>query len=237
MNGVSSNRSLCHQSGDMRHLTSILSAFCISLQASLGTGLLKHRVMRPIFLLAFFFVFFLAEGQERNQFISVAFTSSNSAYPFAKFSGLIERVHPGIGIGWQINWKEKNKRYWYQQVEAGYFFHRFVQHGISLYSNFGYGYKFSRKWKASASLGAGYFHSIATTAVLKADKYGDYESAKGVGRPQAMFAFTIGSSYQLGKDKLLFVNYQQRLQTPFIKSYVPILPYNMIMIGMQKQIK
>jgi hypothetical protein len=179
---------------------------------------------------------------QHNKQIGVAITNSNSAFPFSKFGGLFKApLHPGAEFSYNFNWKTKPRHDWYQQIILGYFYHRFVQHGITLYTNAGYRYKFSSRIFAEASLGAGYLHSIPATAKLRLDDNGNYNNNKGIGRAQAMMVFNIGSGYTINpsvkKPVTLFANYQQRIQTPFVQSYVPLLPYNSIMIGARIRMK
>jgi hypothetical protein len=183
-------------------------------------------------LLALFLLFNL-KAQERKQFYSVALTNSNPAAPFTKFAGLVKQYHPGIEVGWQRKLKEKPGYYWNHQVQLGYFFHRFVQHGITAYTMIEYNRKLSSRLDADLSIGGGYFHSIPATAVFELKDNGEYSSAKGIGRPQAMAAFAIGGKYHFKNSKTIFLKYQQRLQAPFIKSYVPVLPYNNMILGIQ----
>ncbi len=108
-----------------------------------------------------------------------------------------------------------------------------------MYSNFGYRYKFSPLFFAETSIGAGYFHSIPATAKLKANSNGDYENDKGVGRMQAMLVFNISAGYTFNTKKSIsiYTLYQQRIQTPFINSYVPVLPYNSFQLGVKMRLK
>jgi len=187
-------------------------------------------------------VLFINVTAQHNKQIGVAITNSNSAFPFSKFGGLFQApFHPGAEFSYGFNWKTKAKHDWYQQIMLGYFYHRFVQHGITLYTNAGYRYKFSSRLFAEASLGAGYLHSIPATAKLKLDDNGDYNNNKGIGRMQAMMVFNIGCGYNINpsakRPVTLFANYQQRIQTPFVKSYVPLLPYNSLMIGARISMK
>ena len=174
--------------------------------------------------------------KKKQKFISLAVTNSQTAMPFGKFSSLLFKdFHPGVEAGIGFNWKAKEKHDWFQEFKAGYFQHRFVQHGIPIYTNLGYRYKFSPKLSAEVLLGGGYLHSIPATAKLKLDENGEYQSNKGIGRMQAMVNFSARLSYniQSGMNKpiQLFMQYQQQLQMPFVKSYVPLLPYNVFMIG------
>src|SRR6185312_1702521 len=175
------------------------------------------------------FVSTLATAQN-GKTISVAFLNTASAYPFSQFGKLIAGVeHPGLEIGYNFNWKTKNKHDWFQEIKVSYFYHRFVQHGIPLYTDIGYRYKFSHAISAQTSLGAGYMQSIPATAKLKLDANGEYKKNKGIGRSQAVAVLSFGLGYtihSLKKTPRLFITYQQFLQTPFVKAYVPILPYN-----------
>lgn len=184
-----------------------------------------------------------AQAQKKKQkFVSLAVTNSQTAIPFGKLSSLLFKdFHPGVEAGIGFNWKTKKKHDWFQEFRAGYFFHRFVQHGIPVYTSLGYRYKFSSRFSAEALLGGGYLHSIPATAKLKLDNNGEYRNNKGIGRMQAMASFSIRISYSIkkGTDKSLrlFTQYQQRLQMPFVRSYVPMLPYNVFMIGISRPLK
>jgi len=187
-------------------------------------------------LLLSFFLTFLAYGQKKDKQISFALTNSHTAYPFASFSKLFSGpYHPGVELGYGFNWTNKKKHDWYQAFRLGYFYHRFVQHSIPLYTQIGYRYKPWTRMNFNTALGAGYMHSIPATAVLKMNSNGDYEKAKGVGRAQAILNFSVGGRYTINKKTdapSIFLQYTQQLQAPFINSYVPLLPYNTMALGL-----
>lgn len=173
---------------------------------------------------------------QKNKQLSVAFTNGSTSNPFSKFGSLVTGIEqPGVEFGYAFNWKTKSKHDWYQEIKLAYFYHRFVQHAIPLYTDFGYRYKFSQKWAAQVAIGAGYLHSIPATAQLKLDDNGVYKNGKSVGRMQALAAVNFGLSHTFNsegsKPLSIFVTYQQMLQTPFINSYVPLLPYNSLLLG------
>jgi len=187
------------------------------------------------YLLILLFVSTLATAQN-GKTISVAFLNTASAYPFSQFGKLIAGVeHPGLEIGYNFNWKTKNKHDWFQEIKVSYFYHRFVQHGIPLYTDIGYRYKFSHSLSAQVALGAGYMQSIPATAKLKLSSNGEYKDDRGIGRSQAIAVLNLGIGYTIHpaskKSLKVFITYQQFLQTPFVKAYVPILPYNSLLIG------
>jgi len=188
-----------------------------------------------ISLVILLFISIVAPAQKKRE-ISIAFVNTGSAYPFSQFAKLLSGIeHPGIEIGYGFNWKTKSKHDWYQEFKLSYFYHRFVQHGIPLYTDIGYRYKFSHALSAQVSLGAGYMQSIPATAKLKLSNNGEYKNDKGIGRSQALGAVNFSIGYTLHssakKSPKVFITYQQFLQTPFVKAYVPILPYNSLMIG------
>jgi hypothetical protein len=53
------------------------------------------------------------------------------------------------------------------------------------------------------------------------------------GRSQgiASLSFGIGKEFKKLSRTRFFLEYQQRLQTPFIQSYVPLLPTNIMKVG------
>ena len=172
---------------------------------------------------------------------SLAIYNTQPAMPFGKFSGLVSGpVHPGVEYGRGYILSSKKKHDWFFEVKAGYFFHRFVQHGIPVYGNMGYRYKFNSRISAETSIGAGGMQSIPATGKFKLNDNGEYEGNKGIGRVQAIATYGIGGGYILTpsakKPIRVFLLYQQKLQFPFIRTYVPILPYNSFMIGMTRMI-
>jgi hypothetical protein len=136
---------------------------------------------------------------------------------------------------------QKKNHQWFADLKLSYFFHRFVQHGIPLYADFGYRHKIVKRLSAETFLGIGYLHSIPATEKLKLNSDGEYENNKGIGRMQATGSFSLGISYDIpvknGKDIKVFTAWQQRVQMPFVKSYVPFLPYNTIQFGVSNPVQ
>ena len=189
-----------------------------------------------IIIFLFVFICTLQASAQKNKQVSVAFISAATANPFSQFGKLVTDIkHPGVEFGYSINWKTKPKHDWYQEIKLAYFYHRFVQHAIPLYTDLGYRYKFLQRWTTQASIGAGYMHSIPATAQLKLQDNGEYKKGKGFGRMQAIAVLNIGLSHIFNpasaKPINVFLTWQQMLQMPFIKAYVPVLPYNNLLIG------
>lgn len=183
----------------------------------------------------------LAPAQKNKQ-VSLAFMNVSTANPFSKFASLATDIqHPGVELGYSFNWRTKARHDWYQEIKLAWFYHRFVQHAFPLYTDVGYRYKFSNRWNAKGALGAGYLHSIPATPQLKLESNGEYKNGKGIGRMQGLALINIGAAHIFNpsakKPVTLFITWQQMLQTPFINSYVPLLPYNSLLAGINIPIK
>jgi linoleoyl-CoA desaturase len=197
--------------------------------------------MKQISVLVVALLISLAASSQK-KYVSLAVFNTQAAMPFGKFFGMFtDQFHPGIEAGYGINVSVKEKHDWFTEFKIACFYHRFVQTGIPLYVSFGYRYKIAGRFSAETSLGIGYFHSVPATAKLKLNQDGVYVNNKGIGRMQAMATFGLGLGYTINpsakKPVTAFTIYQQRIQMPFVKSYVPLLPYNSFMIGIKKSIK
>lgn len=173
--------------------------------------------------------------------VGIAFTNSHTAMPFGSLSKLITgNHHPGVEFSTGLIWKSKPRHNWIQTFNAGYSYHRWVQHSLLLYSEIGYRYKFPAGFFAEAKLGGGYMRAIITTetfaaGVKEGQQYGKILSGRSHGI--ASLGFGIGKKIKAPYECNLFMEYQQRVQTPFIQSYVPLLPYNILKVGITLPIK
>jgi hypothetical protein len=140
-------------------------------------------------------------------------------------------MHPGIDIGTAFRYNRNEKHQLAQTVKLGFFYHRFVQSAIQLYSEFAYRYELKNGLGFDAMAGAGYVHSIPNTEILKLNSNGVYEKETNLGKPEIMGSFAVGAGYKFANDVRVFTNYQFWLQTPFINSYVPVLPNTALHLG------
>lgn len=185
-----------------------------------------------------FFISLVSTGQKKLSNLSIAITNAHTAKPFSSFSRLLyQDWHPGIETGTSFSWSKQKKHEWFQTFNAGYFYHRWVQHTVSLYSELGYRYKLPLHFFGETKLGIGYMHAIADSKIYKIDSENGVKNKTNLGRPQGMASFSLELQKGISKkDGKIFVRYQQRLQFPFVKNYVPLLPYNMLMTGIKMPI-
>lgn len=193
------------------------------------------------FILGFVTFYFCNVSAQKHKLdhYNVAFTTLHTAYPFGSFSSLfVKEFHPGFEVGTGFNWKVKEKHDWFQTFEFGYSYHRFVQHTIALYTEFGYRYKFLKTFSAEAKIGGGYLHAFPDSKIFVLKEDGTYKKKTNLGHPQAMGSFSLGINKKISDPGLVaFLEYKQRIQLPFINSYVPILPSDMLMIGVKFPLK
>lgn len=182
---------------------------------------------------------FLFAGAQSEKYLRFTLYNTQTAMPFGKFTGLFSSVfHPFAETGIGKKFSARKNQHWFTEFRLGYFYHRFVQHGIPVTLNIGYQYQFKNRFSLHTSIGGGYLHAIPATEKLRADENGEYHNNKKLGRMQATVNFDIGGGYELNlntkKNIRIFFNYRQMLQMPFVRSYVPLLPYNSFGIGISK---
>jgi hypothetical protein len=166
-------------------------------------------------------------------YIGIAVNNYVTAKPISGFPKLFySQLHPGITLSTGFNWKEKNKYNLMQTFKAAYFSHRYVQRSIILYSEFGYRYKAGKRLGLSVALGGGYLHMIPGEEQFRQNDDGDWEKIKFKSRPQAAISLSLGIDYRISESGIRsFIRYQNLLQTPFVPGYVPLLPYNVLHVG------
>ena len=156
-----------------------------------------------------------------------------AAKPISGFSKMFySQFHPGLTVSAGFNWKEKPKHNLMQSLKVGYFSHRFIQRSIMLYTEFGYRYKVGNNLGLSVAMGGGYLHMIPATQQFKMKDDGTWEQMNLKSRPQGLISLSIGVDYKINAAGWrTFIRYQNMLQTPFVSGYVPLLPYNVLHVG------
>ena len=191
--------------------------------------------IRLIFILCLFT--FSAFAQRK--FDQITFEAGNavSAFPFVGAPQLFyTNYHPYFTIGSRLTWKEKGRHAWEQSVNIGYMYHRFVQHTIPLFTEIIYRYNFNQHFSMNAHLGGGYLHSVPDAERFELNDQGEYEKIRNLGRGQGMVRFALSTAYSFTDDLRLTLNYGVTGQMPYVKSYVPLLPYSTIQLGVAKKI-
>lgn len=182
------------------------------------------------------FCSFQLEAQDipapNKHYFRFAVSNSHTAKPLGSFLSLMyKEVHPGVEISRGKILQKKRNHQWLTELTLAYLYHRWVQHNLSLSVNGGYRRQFGNNWGATAKLGAGYQLSMPTGKVYSITDNGLEEKGHIV-RSQLIAAISVGADKKISKRGLkVFIDYQQKVQAPFINEYVPLLPYNTLLIG------
>lgn len=168
--------------------------------------------------------------------VSLSIFNNATMLPPASMVALFNQpIHPGFTAGYEFGWKEKGKHKWFQNAGFSYFYHRFAYQAIILNSQAGYRWH-AGNFSAEGYLQAGYMHAFYLTdrAVRQSD--GSYNAKKGFGKPQFITGLGAGIGYNFGntgKLRRIFIDYGFRLQMPFVKNYVTLLPNGTLSLGLQ----
>jgi hypothetical protein len=205
----------------------------------------------------------LLKAQDSIRYIplGISFFNNQTSLPIGMKLGMRHApVHPGIRLSYLHYYSRKKERRsdLFQSYHLAYYYHRYSQHGIQLYSELNYRYPLWKYFQTEAGAGAGYLHAIPDLEQFTFNSSsGEYEKKKFKGRPQAMLSFYAGFSVPLRKRKALsgecvmcrsrasvssaipriFIQYQFWLQMPFVKNYVPILPNTALHLGFVAPLK
>ncbi len=182
--------------------------------------------MKPLILILCLISASLAVKAQGWQEVHITASAMRPAQPFSLLLGTITApIHHLIEAGATYQWNKSEKNLWLQQVNAGFGYHRFLQSIIPLYTTIGYTRKFRYSLEAGARLGLGYLHSIPLNSryVLK---NGNYIKTDPLGKAQVIIRMGVYVQY-----KQVSLAYENFLQTPFIRSYVPLMPYNLLTLG------
>lgn len=178
-----------------------------------------------------------AFSQSKEYPLSISFFNNGTSMPGKGALGVWNKnVHPGIMLGYQLTHKQWKKSEWIQNVKLGYFYHRFAQQAVQVYTDIGYRYNFDFGLFADIAIGGGYLHSFSGNKIYKLNN-GQYEAKPNRGRPQGMISSALSIGYDLNKISSIplkpFIQYQFWMQTPFVKGYVPLLPGTALHLGVQ----
>lgn len=174
----------------------------------------------------------------RPDFITLRTGNIASSFPLIGVSSLFQTPYrPYTEVSLSRVFKKETRQLWEHELNIGYFYHRFLQHGIPVHYNLVRRFKIGDYMASRVKLGGGYLHSISAVDQFELNEEGKYEKLKTFGKPQLMFDLALEYDYHINSQMDLSLQYKAILQTPFIKSYVPLLPYNSLHLGLSYQLK
>ncbi|MCO6495644.1 MAG: hypothetical protein J5I91_08210 [Bacteroidetes bacterium] len=177
----------------------------------------------------------LQAAHEQSYPITFSIFNNGTMLPGSGYAGVFSKtIHPGFTIGTSYDYVIKEKSRLFQTFKFGYFYHRFSQNAVQLYSELGYQHKIYSALYAQSLLGIGYLHSFADLQQFELED-GEYHQVGKFGRPQFMSTFSLLLGYDFSHSchfpMEFFLQYQFWLQMPFVNKYVPILPNSALHLG------
>lgn len=168
--------------------------------------------------------------------IALSFFNNATAMPLGGKLGIFHSpLHPGVTAGASQYLKQHMRHQVFLSIKIAYLYQQRVQQGIQLYPELGYRFVFNNGIGMGPRLGLGYMHAFTDLQQFRFNEQGAYERVPNRGIPSFMASFGIEVSYDLQKKisipVRIFTNYQLWFQTPFVRSYVPVLPNAALHLG------
>ncbi len=207
----------------------------------------EPHMKKPTLFRLFFTVFSIwlmsvpnlhAQGTLRPDAITFRTGNIATSFPITGITALFGAPYrPYFEVSASKGFGKKEKQVWEHELNLGYFYHRFMQHGIPLHYNVVRRFEIGKKEMFRAKLGTGYMHSMSAVDRFKLNDDGEYERIRSFGKPQIMFDLGLECSYRFSEKLTGSLQYKTFIQAPFIKSYVPMLPYNSLQLGLSYNLK
>jgi ATP-dependent RNA helicase RhlE len=168
--------------------------------------------------------------------ISIEVNHNATQLPGSGYLGFINTpIHPGVTIGTYKSYFAIKKHSLSQTFKLGYMYHQYSHTAFQLTTELSYSYAFSESFNINANLGVGNLYSFTDVDAFQLTVDSVYKKKNLYGRSQFTGGFLLGLNYTIIKESkapiTLFFNYRFWLQAPFVKQYVPVLPYTTISLG------
>jgi hypothetical protein len=145
-------------------------------------------------------------------------------------------LHPGITGVWNCRLNKNDKHQFRNEVNAGIFNHHLFQLGFQVTDIIMYNLTISKRLSAYTGMGGGYMHSFYKYDIFKLGEDGEYVHINSwKGRPQFTGVFVLGTGMGIKKSDpgKIRISLEMRsfVHGTFANSYVPIVPYNSLLLG------
>ncbi|MBN2523004.1 MAG: hypothetical protein JXB24_06995 [Bacteroidales bacterium] len=187
-----------------------------------------HRIIIFSVLLSSALLF----GQEKSIPVNFSLFNESTAVPFTRF--ITVPVHPGIQIGTEFNYKNKEFSRLFQAVNIGFFYHNFLALGVGLNTELGYEYRLKPGLAFTGLLGVGYMHTFATTEEFTFTN-GQYTKKTDKGNARLYPSLAIDAGYYLKKNSStgpkIFLRYQAWAEYPYSPGFIPVMTHINLHVG------
>ena len=138
-------------------------------------------------------------------------------------------ANPGIKVGTEFYYRNRTRSQLLQTVNAGYYYHRNLHHGMFINSEFTYRRYFGNFY-AEGGIGGGYLHLYSLIPMY--EKNGDSYSKASPHVHKFMPSLGGGVGYRCGKA-LIGVRYEVFGEFPVLSNEVPLLPHKALCLSVR----
>jgi hypothetical protein len=194
---------------------------------------LPPRMNKKLMLLILFLPMYLY-GQKKTFPVNASLFNESTAIPYTRFFTV--PVHPGLQLGTEFNYKEKEHSRYFQTANVCYFYHNYLNQGIGLNTELGYEYRLKMGIAMEALFGIGYMHTFATTEEYTFSN-GNYEKKADKGNARLYPSFSIDAGYYLQKAEKyspkIFIRYQSWAEYPYSPDFIPVMTHINLHLGIK----
>lgn len=192
---------------------------------------MKHFVL-TLCLTLFTTIGVMAQSTEPQKALILRKGTIGASLPFVGVPDVLTDIYrPYAELGYAFTFYQNEKNLLWLEGRIGYFNHRFVQQVIPIMVEGAYERRFGKKFSAFAGLGIGYLHAFPHEGRFELNENGQYEPVNAIGRAQFGANVTLGGKYAINDTWSLSLEYRSLLQMPFVNTYVPLLPYGIVQLG------
>lgn len=167
--------------------------------------------------------------------LTVSVMNHSWAFPFSKVIRTNGPLYPGLSLGTEHTWRQKNRNQWCQSGEIGGFLNRSMGSALYASSEFRYRRHIPNGLRPEAGIGLGYFHAFSSSPLLQQQSDGSFAEIKDKGKGGSLVSISMGFGYAIPraehKPLSVFVRYQWMAATPFT-DIIPIRPTGLLHLGL-----
>ncbi|HBS88176.1 MAG: hypothetical protein A2W91_05125 [Bacteroidetes bacterium GWF2_38_335] len=172
------------------------------------------------------------KGQERAIPVNISLFNESTAIPFTRFFST--PAHPGILVGTEFNYKEKEHSRLFQTANISYFYHNYLAQGAGINTELGYERTLKSGLAFEGLFGIGYMHTFATTEEFSFSD-GQYLKKTDKGNARLFPSFSIDIGYYLKKGEInngkIFIRYQLWAEYPYSPDFIPVMTHVNLHVG------
>lgn len=184
----------------------------------------------------FFFLTTICAVHSQNHELFLRSGNIGAVLPFTGVPKLFSDIYrPHTEVGYAVTLRQRSTHAWWLEARLGYFNHRFVQQVVPLMLETKYERLLGR-FSVYGGLGLGYLLAFPYKGRWELDSDGTYQPVSGLGRGQFGANLSLGGRHFFNDVWSVSAEYRAMLQMPFVKTYVPVLPYGIVQLGVHYQI-